>query len=464
MSTGRAELRRAAAAAALTILLAAPLAACSDDEPPPTSSGGAYDDVGALLQKTVNARATALRTRDRAKLRRTLDRSDRVLVRDQQTYFDNLAQLPISGMRIEILNDTIVPVEGTELESEPEYWAEVVVALRLEGYDVAPVRTRDRYRFVANADGTRYLVSSTSDPAWEADRPGNAQPWDLGPIRAEEAPGVLGIFDEDTAADARMVLDAVSRGRSDVRATLGPHTVTRASGVVVYAVGDPSFLAGLAGQTVGDPDRADGLTIAVPSDATDGSSGVASYRISLNPRVLDQSAAVVGRLVRHELTHALLGPRGLGAPLWLNEGLAEYVSVQSLPTSQRRLPASALDVAATVTDLPGEAEFGGGQAESWYAVSWWVCEYVARTYGEKVLLLLLDRLEGGADQAEALESLLGMDSSELAQRGVALMSTTYGDPPAPSADPTTPTTDPSADTTPDPSAGSPGDGATTLVP
>ncbi len=434
MSTGRAELRRSIAAAALTILLA-PLAACSDDAPPPSSSGGAYEDVADLLQKTVNGRATALRTRDLGKLRRTLDRSDRELMSVQRTYFDNLAQLPISGMRIEVLTDTIVPVDGTELESEPEYWAEVVVALRLEGYDVAPVRTRDRYRFVPNADGTRYLVSSTTDSAWEADHPGNAQPWDLGPIRAREAPGVLGIFDEDTADDAAMVLDAASRGRSDVRATLGPHTITRASGVVVYAVGDPSFLAGLAGQTVGDPDRADGLTIAVPSDPADRSSGVASYRISLNPRVLDESAPVVGRLVRHELTHALLGPRGLGAPLWLNEGLAEYVSVQSLPPSQRRLPATALDLAAAVTDLPGEAEFGGGQAESWYAVSWWVCEYIARTYGEKVLLLLLERLEGGADQAEALDDVLGVDSAQLAQRGVALMSTTYREPPATTLDP-----------------------------
>lgn len=434
MSTGRAELRRSVAAAALTILLA-PLAACSDDAPPPTSSGGAYEDVADLLQKTVNGRATALRTRDLARLRRTLLRSDRDLMREQRTYFDNLAQLPISGMRIEVLPDTVVPVDGTELESRPEYWAEVVVALRLEGYDVAPVRTRDRFRFVPNADGTRFLVSSTTDSAWEADHPGNSQPWDLGPIRAREAPGVLGIFDEDTADDAEMVLDAVSRGRSDVRAILGPHTITRASGVVVYAVGDPSFLAGLAGRTVGDPDRADGLTIAVPSDPADRSAGVASYRISLNPRVLDESAPVVGRLVRHELTHALLGPRGFGAPLWLNEGLAEYVSVQSLPPSQRRLPASTLDLASEVTDLPGEAEFGGGQAESWYAVSWWVCEYVARTYGEKVLLLLLERLEGGADQGEALEEVLGVDSAQLAQRGVALMSTTYREPSATTLDP-----------------------------
>ncbi|MFC7503340.1 hypothetical protein ACFQRR_14855, partial [Nocardioides sp. GCM10030258] len=102
------------------------------------------------------------------------------------------------------------------------------------------------------------------------------------------------------------------------------------------------------------------------------------------------------RLVRHELTHALLGARGRGAPLWINEGLAEYVSVRPLPPAKRRLPASALSVGASATDLPGEAEFAGPDAEGWYAVSWWVCEYVASAYGEDVLLLLLDRLQHGA--------------------------------------------------------------------
>lgn len=448
MSTGRADLRRAAVAAALTVLLA-PLAACSDDLPPPTYSGGAYDDVATLMQKAVNGRATALKTRDLAKFRRTLDRADTDLLEDQQVYFDNLAQLPINGLRIEVVTDTIEPVDGTELDNEPEYWAEVVVALRLKGYDAAPVRTRDRFLFVPNEDGTRLVVASTTDYQWESEHPGNAQPWDLGPIRAEQAPGVLGIFDDRTSEDADVVLDATSSGRSDVRAVLGAdgeHRPRGVTGVVVYALEDPTFLRGIAGQTVGDPDRADGLTIAVPIDAMAPGEGVASYRISLNPRVFEESASVVGRLVRHELTHAMLGPRGLGAPLWLNEGLAEFVSVRSMAPTQRRLPATALDVGATVTDLPGEAQFGGPQAEAWYAVSWWVCEYVARTYGEQVLLLLLDRLEGGADQTEALDNLLGVSSTELAQRGAALMSTTYGDPPEPSAEPSAEPSDPYTET------------------
>jgi hypothetical protein len=42
-----------------------------------------------------------------------------------------------------------------------------------------------------------------------------------------------------------------------------------------------------------------------------------------------------------------------------------------------------------------------------------------------MLLLLLDRLEGGADQDEVLQSVLGLSSAQLTQRAVALMTTTY---------------------------------------
>ncbi len=422
MWTGRAELRTALAA--LLCAAALPLAACSDDPPPPTSSGGAYDDVAALMQRTLSQRAAALARHDLGRFRRTLDRSDAGLLEGEQTYFDNLAALPVGKLWIKVVADTITPVEGTDLGAGgEEYWAEVVVGLRLQGFDSTVVRTRDRYRFVPTED-QRLVVASTTDHGWESDHPGNAQPWDLGPIQVREAPGVLGIFDGWTVDDAGTVLDAASAGRSDVRAVVGPGD-GRTSGVVVYSLQDPTFLDGLAGQTVGDPDRADGLTIAVPADARAPGKGAASYRIFVNPRVLDEPASVVGRLVRHELAHALLGARGRGAPLWLGEGLAEYVSVRPMAPGQRRLPARALEVGGSADDLPGEAEFASSDAEAWYAVSWWACEYVAATYGEDVLLVLLDRLAGGADQDQVLAEVLGLSGAQLAQRGVALMTTTY---------------------------------------
>ncbi|WP_436700886.1 hypothetical protein [Nocardioides sp. BYT-33-1] len=419
MSTARARggTRRLVPALALLLL---PLTACSDDPPPPASSGTGYDDVSSLMQRALDRRARGLRTHDVAPFRRSLDPADPGLVAEQQTYFDNLVQLPAGELRYEVAADTITPVEGTD-----DYWAEVVLVLGLDGYDTVPARTRDRFLFTPSRDGRRLVITSTTDHAWETAHPGNVQPWDLGPVRVRQAAGVLGIFDDTTVRYADAVLDAASAGRYDVRSTIGDTVGSVATGVVVYALRDPAFLRGLTDQTVGDPDRADGLTIAVPVDGTDAGQGVASYRIFLNPRVLDQQAGVLGRLVRHELTHATLGARGRGAPLWLSEGIAEYVSVRPMPPTRRRLPARALDVAATATTLPGATQFGGPDAEAWYAVSWWVCEYIAGTYGPPMLLTLLDRLADGVDQAEVVADVLGVTPAQLAQRGVGLMERTY---------------------------------------
>ena len=403
------------------------LVSCSEDPPPPTYAGDeAYADVVAQMQATLNQRAAALKDRRFNAFRATLNAADASLVEDQRTYYDNLEQLPIFALGYEVAEDTVTLVEGSG-----DYWAEVVIGLQLDGYDAAPVRTRDRFRFRPTEDGTQMLVASTTDYAWEADHPGNAQPWDLGEIHVEEASGILGVFDMHTKEHSSSVIDAARSGRFDVRAALEDvpdedADATTPDGIVIYSVQDPTFVRGLTRQTVGDPDRADGLTIGVPVDLATPGDAVASYRILINPRVLDEPTQVLGRLVRHEITHAVLGSRGHGAPLWITEGIAEYVSVRPMPPDQRRLPARALDVAAQATDLPGDDEFGSGDAEAWYAVSWWVCEYVAGTYGPASLFALLDQLEDGADQTKVINSVLGITSAQLTQRAAALMSTTYG--------------------------------------
>ncbi|MBM9460587.1 hypothetical protein JK386_11790 [Nocardioides sp. zg-536] len=432
--------RRLLSTLAAIAALGAPalLAGCSHDPPPVEQSGPRTADVAALVQRTLSARAASLREGDRARFRRTLARTDRAFLAEQQVYYDNLATLPLGELAFEVLPETIVPAADPGDPDNPDgsgdYWAEVLTTVRLQGYDAAAVRTRDRFRFTPTPDGRRLVVASTTDADWEQANPGNAQPWDLGPIEVLERAGVLGIFDDSTRRDAGRVLDAVAAGRSEVRDVLGPgaagdaagNSAADGAGVVVYALTDPTFLHGLADQTVGDADRADGLSIVVPSDARDPDAPVAAYRIFLNPRVLAQPDGVLGRLVRHELTHVALRGRGLGAPLWLSEGIAEYVSVQAVDRSRRGVNDDALRVAASAVDLPGAAEFAGPDATGWYAVSWWVCEYVAGNHGEQALLMLLDRTATGTGTDAALREVLGLSSRELVQRGVALLQATYG--------------------------------------
>lgn len=409
-------------AAGLSLCLGAGLglAACSDDEPD--------GPVEASLEQTAQSIQGVLRRRARAVLADDEDRFAATVARPlrsvQRTIFANLQDLPVQSLRYAVVADSVQPTDDGR-----SFWVEVATSLRLEGYDAAPVTTYDRWQFTLGEHGRRLALSSTNDPQWESSRGAGVQPWEVGRVSVRERYDVLGVFDATTVDDADAVLDSVGEGQYDVSTELPEPRYedpsAEALGTVVYVLSDPAVVDALSGRTVGDPERADGLTIAIPVDTAAPGGPAASYRVALNPDVLDEDRQALDRLVRHELTHVQLGDRGRGGPLWITEGVAEYVSVQRLAPAERRLPASALEVGASATGLPTAEDFAGADAEAWYAVSWWVCEYVARTFGEELLWVLLDELADGAAPGPVLADRLGLTEDQLAQRGVALMTSTY---------------------------------------
>ncbi|PWN03677.1 hypothetical protein DJ010_06205 [Nocardioides silvaticus] len=406
------------AVATFLLVLAAPLLVACGDEPPAATSDPEAGVVDAI-QQTLRQRARALVGRDRLRFDRTYARRDADFAAEQGRYYGNLEQLPIETLRFEVSHGSLEPDGDSDA-----YWAVVTVRLQLEGYDVAPVITRDRWRFAPARDGRRYLVTATTDPEWGRAGP-QPQPWDLGEIEVRDGPGVLAVLDAGTVVHADEVIDSVSESRFAVRSVL-PVDIDDPGGVVVYVLSDGAFLDSLDGLPVTDPDRLDGATVPVPRDAETGGGKVASYRIVLNPDVLDGDEEGLDRLVRHELTHVAVGDRGRGVPLWLSEGLAEYVSVRPISPSARRLQTDALSLAASGVDrLPADEDFAGEDAEGWYAVSWWVCEYVAANYGEDALWALLDGLAGGADQESVVSEQLGISTTDLVTNGVDLMTRTY---------------------------------------
>jgi hypothetical protein len=443
------RIRHHAVAALLLLPLALTgLVGCRGGEPPAPPE--VAETVQQQLARTLHQRASALEEHRKDRFLESLAPQDRRFAGEQQVYYDNLARLPVAQAAFDLDEATITP-DGED------YWAEVLVRLQLDGYDVAPVTTRDRFRFSPTGTGGRYLVSSTTDAGWESDRRPQQQPWDIGPIVVREDGGVLGIFDRGTVAHASAVLEAANYGRYDV-ATVVPDV--EVGDVVVYALSEPRYVEGLRGLSATDPERLDAATVPVLQNAEKGDQ-VASYRIMLNPRVLDEDLRILDRLMRHELTHVMLGGRADGAPLWLTEGLAEYVSVQPTVPAARQLPTGALTLARGQVDgLPDDATMMGSEAEAWYGVAWWLCEYVVASSGEAYLWRLLDALADGGDAERVVADELGLTPEQLADRAMRLMVQRYDPPPPPPpASPPPPSSPPpsgsASPSTPSPSSGSP---------
>lgn len=373
-------------------------------------------DLASAFTETLDARAESLRDRDRERFLTTILRGNRGFVTAQSGYFDNLAQLPLRELEYSL-------DESSMVRAGDEYWVVVRVTLQLDGFDPEPVVTEDRFRFAASGDG-RYVVSSVTDAKWERAHDVQPQPWDMVPIQVRTRPGVLGVFDEGSVADAEPLLDSVQRGIDDVSAVV-PFGWSRS--VVVYALSDSDFLATLDDLPGGDPEHVDGVAFPVVT-GEDGTP--VTTRFALHPSMLERPGPERDRLVRHELAHVALGARDDHAPAWLAEGIAEWVSVQPLPPEARRLPEEALSAAeAGVRRLPADETFNDADSAAHYGLSWWACEYLVASYGTESLWRLLDELDDPDDpetgQSEVLEGLFGISGPQLARRAAVMMINEY---------------------------------------
>ena len=416
---------RLARSVLVALLAAGPavgLAACSGsppDAPPAAPSNAPSIQVPAAvpdgLTDLLRQRARAVRRNDVRAFVRGLDRADPSFVASQRSYFDNLSQLPIGAYRY-----TLDP--GSIVREGDDYWAVVVVTLELAGYDARPVTAPDRYRFSPwPGRPDRFRLSSVSDTTWESRNQVVQQPWDLGPVEVRTGLGVLGIFDQGSVERAPDVVGSVEEGIAELSAEV-PYPWSRS--VVVYAMSDDTFLGSLEGLPGHDPTRLD--AIAVPVLSSPESGVVAGTRIVLNPGMLDRPGPQRDRLIRHELTHVVVGSRDDLAPVWLGEGLAEYVSVRPMAPQDRQIPQSAVRAAEDgFSEMPVDEEFNNELSSEHYALSWWACEYLADSYGEAALWSLLDALGEGADQDQVLEKSFGIDSTQLASRAGRLLLASY---------------------------------------
>lgn len=415
---------RVAVAVAL-VLLVWLLPGCSllgDDEPEADRAGAraaaAPADVVASLRRALDRRADAVRRGDRRAFARGLARRAPQVRRQQLTWFDNLAQLPVAE-----IGYAFDP--GHVVRRGDSYWVALEQTLQLAGYDAEPVVSLDRYLLRPRTPGgRRMLVASVTDPDWEAEHDVRPQPWDLGPVEVRGGLGVLGVFDAGSVAQAPGVIASVERGIADVSAVL-PQDWRRT--VVVYALSSTEFLATIDELPGGDPERLDG--VAFPVAAGPGRPGSAATRFALHPRMLTRPGPERDRLVRHELVHVALGDRDDDVPVWLSEGVAEYVSVRPVDPADRVVAEAALARALDGVDgLPSRESFTaeGDSPVASYGLAWWICEYVARSAGEEVLWALLDALaEPDADEDATLQRLLGLTGDQLADRAARLMVNTF---------------------------------------
>ncbi len=381
-----------------------------------TSTAQAQPRLRAQAQAVLDRRAHAIRVGDRAAFLADVDRSDGSFLAKQQRYFANLQRLPLK-----VFDYTVQGPVWNRLFASRKWRDEAYipfVRLRMQlggGFDRVPVRSVFGITFVPR-DGRLMIVSDTDVGSRTGDGVGE-QPWDLTRLTVRRTPHLLVLLDERSRAHGDAVVSSLEQALATVDRVV-PFAWSHR--VVVYAVGSPSVLRAM--DHVPGGDVANLGAVSFPVYATPDGGRLVGTRFVVNPDVIGIPQPYLQRLVTHEMTHVAVARHGAGVPLWLTEGLAEYVSVRDLPASYVRVEGGVVKRASAgkVDGLPLSSKFNAVD-QSWnYALAWFACDWIAAHRGEPALWDLLSAMNrhgrGTTDdqQGKVLRRVLGLGPGRLA--------------------------------------------------
>ena len=119
----------------------------------------------------------------------------------------------------------------------------------------------------------------------------------------------------------------------------------------------------------------------------------------------------------HELTHHVLAYASRNAiPFWLNEGLAQYVSGECEPNKILKKfhdEPSILDLHTLETDVVHN--YTHNKLQTAYIQSYIAVKYLIETYGEEIIVEILDGLSKGSAVEDVIKDVTLMDYTELSQ-------------------------------------------------
>jgi hypothetical protein len=299
--------------------------------------------VSALLA----ARADALKSRDRAAFEATLDRPSSGFGLRQLAQFDAIAQLPLATFGYG------TPEPAPELSAErasqvgPEaFVTRVQGRYSLAGYDRAQREFESYFTFVHRAG--RWLLADDSD--------GGTQPqlWDIPRFTVLRSPKTL-VVGSGPASRLRPFL------------ALGDTAVTR-----VKAVWTPKWSASLVlvvpasaeqmAEQVGQEPAQVSQVAAVTDGPFDAQGRAGADRVVVNPGAF-ATLQPRGRqvVVTHEATHvAIRATTTRPVPLWLSEGMADYVGYRDIGVGPGVVASALLDrvrAGKVPSSLPAAADF-----------------------------------------------------------------------------------------------------------
>jgi hypothetical protein len=346
--------------------------ATQQDVPDPSTAR--EDALSALL----SARAAAVRGHDRAAFAATLDDPGSGFGLRQLAQYDALAKLPLGTFAYG------TPEPAPELGADrvaqlgPQAWVSRVIGrYSLAGYDTASREFESYFTVVRRETGWR-LVDDTDGGT-------QVQAWDLPAFTVVRSPTTL-VMGSGPASRLRPYL---ALGNLAVKRVDAVWTAAWNSRLVLVVPRTASQMADQVGQ---DKDSVSQVA-AVTDGPFDASGRAGADRVVVNPgafATLESRGQQV--VVTHEATHvAIRATTDRPVPLWLSEGMADYVGYRDVGATRRQVAAALLTKVRAGTGpkaLPTAGDFDPSRttiAPS-YNAAWLAVNRIVDRYGRTALV------------------------------------------------------------------------------
>jgi len=358
------------------------------------------------VRTTVDALVKSARTRDRAGFERLISDRDPSFPDRARLLYDNLSTLPLTRLqaRVEPTQFGLAAARNQLLGSGA--WAQrAVVTWRLAG-DEADVEHQIWLTFLSDGGQLRLAGTVDEPPSRIAEQKPS---WWLGPLTASEREGVTVIAGSGQSLERWANLAAAAL--DNVRDNLPDGLQLSWSGHIVMEVpATPRDFESILGERPGSYD-----SIAAATRRAGTADG--ATRIVVNPKAAQLSSSTLQAVLEHEMVHVATSSPDSPAPVWAEEGLAEWVSTKTHAVQ----PSETDDVLTRVRaqgaphSFPSDQEFQIGERDlrMAYAEAWLVCRYIADRYSEIQLGRFYAELDDGHSLDEASQSALNISEAEL---------------------------------------------------
>jgi hypothetical protein len=329
----------------------------------------------AAAQTLLSARAAAVKAGSKSAWMATVDLQGAGFRGRQSVEFDNLVKLPLGQFSYGVLEPAFALTATRVHAVGPSAWAaRVTGTYTLAGFDRAPQSFEATYTLVRRPGGWRI--------ADDADGTTPLQMWDLPGLRVIR--GASGIV-IGNAPESRM-RDYSSTADLAVRRVSGVWGTDWSSHVVIVTPATNSEFARLLLRSA---DQGLDQVAAITQGVIEPGRRAQGDRVVINPKAFTELQPLGRRVViTHELTHvAARSSTTSPTPIWLTEGMADYVGYSGLGLSRARVASELLVLVRAgkgPKELPTERDFDPSKSTiaPSYSGSWLAVSRLVDLYGQ----------------------------------------------------------------------------------